>query len=236
MATSSIEWTQKTWNPTTGCTKCSAGCKHCYAEKMSLRCRAMGLGKYENGFEFTLHEDCLEIPIGWKKPQRIFVNSMSDLFHEKCPLWFIQKVFDVVRRCPQHTFQILTKRSEKLLSLSHELQWPSNLWMGVSVEDERVIQRIGNLVQTPAKTKFLSLEPLIGPLEGLSLENIDWVIVGGESGSGARPMKEEWVQSILRQCRTESVPFFFKQWGGVFKKRNGRTLNGKTYDEMPIKN
>lgn len=234
MATvTSIEWTEMTWNPVTGCVKVSQGCKHCYAERMAKRLKAMGSARYEDGFKPTLHPDLVDVPRKWKKPRTVFVNSMSDLFQEAVPLEFIQSVFKTMVECPQHTFQILTKRAERLLELSPHLPWPKNVWMGVSVEDGRVVDRVRLLAQTSAKVKFLSCEPLIGPLDSLPLENINWVIVGGESGKGARPMKEEWVHSIHRQCLDARVAFFFKQWGGVRKDRTGRTLNGRTYDEMP---
>ncbi len=235
MAThSKIEWTEMTWNPITGCTKVSQGCKHCYAERLAKRLQAMGVKRYKNGFEVTLHEDALDIPFGWKKPRLVFVNSMSDQFHEDVPLEFIQRVFETMVRCPQHTFQILTKRSQRLREIAHLLPWPPNVWMGVSVEDSRVINRVHDLQQVPAAVRFLSCEPLIGPLENLPLDGIHWVIVGGESGPEARPMKREWVDSILRQCREAEVAFFFKQWGGVRKDLTGRKLHGRTYDEMPF--
>jgi len=235
MAThSKIEWTEMTWNPVTGCSKVSQGCKYCYAERMAARLKAMGVKHYENGFEVALHEDSLETPFKWKKPRVVFVNSMSDLFHESVPLEFIERVFATMTRCPQHTFQILTKRSERLREVANSLSWPANVWMGVSVEDQRVVFRIEDLKYVPAAVRFLSCEPLIGPLNNLSLNGIHWVIVGGESGPGARPMEEEWVHSILNQCRTHHVPFFFKQWGGVRKHIAGRELNGRTYDAMPI--
>jgi len=233
-ANSKIEWTEVTWNPVTGCTKISAGCKNCYAERMAKRLQAMGADRYRDGFRLTLHEDLVELPLKWKAPRIVFVNSMSDLFHERVPLEFIQRVFDTMGRCTQHTFQILTKRSQRLSEVAKHLPWPSNVWMGVSVEDSRVISRIADLVSTPAQTRFLSCEPLIGPLDNLRLDGIHWVIVGGESGPHARPMQPEWVASILRQCRSASVPFFFKQWGGVRKDLTGRELNGRTYDEMPF--
>lgn len=233
MAKSSIEWTNMTWNPTTGCDKISAGCKFCYAEIMSRRLKAMGQDKYKNEFDLTIHEDALHVPYTWKKPQVVFVNSMSDLFHKDVPLWFIQKVFDVMNDCPQHVFQILTKRGDVLEAYSPLLNWTENIWMGVSVEDHRVEYRIENLRNTRAHIKFLSLEPLIGPLINLDLRNIDWVIVGGESGRKPRPMKEEWIIEIMEQCKAAKVPFFFKQWGGTNKKQSGRLLNNRTYDEMP---
>ncbi len=233
MAQSSIEWTEMTWNPTTGCNKISAGCKFCYAERMSKRLQAMGQSKYENGFQITIHPEALEVPYTWKKPKLVFVNSMSDLFHPYVPLDFIQQVFQVMKDNPMHTFQLLTKRADILAQYSPLLDWPDNVWMGTSVEDERVVHRIDSLRQTGAFVKFLSLEPLIGPLPNLNLFSINWVIVGGESGSKARPMKKEWVTDIRDQCQQAGVKFFFKQWGGVHKKKNGRLLDGRSYDEMP---
>ncbi len=233
MAQSSIEWTEMTWNPTTGCDKVSAGCKYCYAEVMARRLHAMGIEKYKNGFKIAIHEDALNIPYGWKSPKIVFVNSMSDLFHKKVPLDFIKKVFKVMNENPQHVFQILTKRSERLLELHEKLKWTHNIWMGVSVEDNRVTDRVDHLRQTNAKTKFLSCEPLIGPLSDLNLENIHWVIVGGESGRTPRPMDADWVLDIQDQCEKANVAFFFKQWGGTNKKKAGRLLEGKTYSEMP---
>lgn len=230
---SSIEWTESTWNPLTGCTKISPGCKHCYAERMARRLQAMGQPNYVNGFQLTLHEHALEAPLGWKKPQMIFVNSMSDLFHRDVPSEFIQKVLDVMRRASWHTFQILTKRSERLLDLNPAIDWPANVWMGVSVETQAYTYRIDHLRQTGARVKFLSLEPLLGPLSQLDLHGINWVIVGGESGPGARPLKEERVLQVRDQCQTAHVPFFFKQWGGVRKKRSGRLLDGRTWDALP---
>lgn len=231
---SHIEWTESTWNPVTGCSKVSAGCKHCYAERMARRLQAMGNPRYANGFAVTLHEDLVDAPRSWKAPRVVFVNSMSDLFHPEVPLAFISMVFRTMRECPQHTFQILTKRTGRLLELAPQLDWAPNIWMGVSVEDDRVVARVSDLRQVPAAVRFLSCEPLIGPLDNLELGGIDWVIVGGESGPGARPMKIEWVRSIFRQCRQHGSAFFFKQWGGVQKHRTGRELRGKTYDEMPI--
>ena len=230
MATkSSIEWTESTWNPLTGCTKVSPGCRHCYAERMAKRLHAMGQPNYVNGFKLTLHPQALEIPLSWKKPQVIFVNSMSDLFHKDVPIDFIQQVFDVMRRADWHTFQVLTKRAERLQEIDAQIDWPANVWMGVSVETQDYTFRIDHLRQTHAKTKFLSLEPLLGPLPKLKLRGINWVIVGGESGPGARPLLEEWVIDIRDQCKAKHVPFFFKQWGGVQKKRAGRLLQGKTW-------
>jgi len=230
---SNIEWTEATWNPVTGCTKISAGCKNCYAERLALRLQAMGNRRYKNGFHITLHEDVVDLPRSWRAPRTIFVNSMSDLFHRDIPLDFIQRVFATMRDCPQHTFQILTKRSDRVLALASKIEWPRNVWMGVSVEDSRVLSRVNDLRRVPAEIRFLSCEPLIGSLAGIDLTNIHWVIVGGESGFGARPMKIEWVREIFRACRSADVPFFFKQWGGVRKHITGRRLNGKTYDEMP---
>jgi len=232
---SGIEWTESTWNPITGCTKISPGCKHCYAERMSHRLRAMGSPNYANGFKLTLHEQSLKIPLHWKKPRIIFVNSMSDLFHQNVPLYFIQKVFDVMRQASWHTFQVLTKRSDRLCQLSQSIDWPTNVWMGVSVENSDYTFRIDHLRQTSAHTKFLSLEPLLGPLSHINLDSIDWVIVGGESGPGARPMEKKWVIDLKNQCQSADTPFFFKQWGGVRKKRNGRILQGRTWDQMPVK-
>ena len=234
MATkSSIEWTESTWNPLTGCTKISPGCKHCYAERMAKRLHAMGQPNYANGFKLTLHPQALEIPLSWKKPQMIFVNSMSDLFHKDVPVDFIQQVFDMMRRADWHRFQVLTKRAERLLELDAQIEWPSNVWMGVSVENQDYKYRIDLLRQTHARIKFLSLEPLLGPLPHLNLKGINWVIVGGESGPGARPVLEEWVIDIRDQCKARHVPFFFKQWGGVQKKRAGRLLQGETWSQMP---
>jgi len=232
---SSIEWTEATWNPVTGCSKVSAGCRNCYAERLALRLQAMGNSRYRNGFKVTLHPDLLNLPGRWREPRMVFVNSMSDLFHEQVPFEFILRVFDTMRACPQHTFQVLTKRSTRLRALSGELPWPPNVWMGVTVENAAVLHRIEDLRVVPAAIRFLSCEPLLGPLDGLSLDGIDWVIVGGESGPGARPMKIEWVRSIFRQCRNAKVAFFFKQWGGVRKDLTGRELCGRTYDEMPRK-
>lgn len=233
MSQSSIEWTEMTWNPTTGCTKVSQGCKFCYAEVMSKRLQAMGVDKYKDNFEVRIHPSALDVPYTWKKPKIVFVNSMSDLFHEDVPLSFIQDVFYVMKNNPQHVFQILTKRADRLLRIHNDLKWSHNIWMGVSVEDDKVLNRVSLLSQTSAKVKFLSLEPLIGPLKNIDLDNIDWVIVGGESGRNPRPMKSEWVVEVQEQCEASDVPFFFKQWGGRNKKKNGRILNGKTYDEMP---
>lgn len=233
MAQSSIEWTEMTWNPVTGCSKVSSGCTFCYAEVMAKRLKAMGIEKYSNGFEVALHEDALLTPYSWKKPRIVFVNSMSDLFHEDVPLDFIKKVFETMNDNAQHIFQVLTKRTERLKEVAQELEWGRNIWMGVSVESPKVLARIDDLRETPAHIKFLSCEPLIRDLGTMDLEKIDWVIVGGESGHKARPMKAEWVHNIQQQCQAADVAFFFKQWGGKNKKKAGRELNGRTYDEMP---
>lgn len=234
MAQTSIEWTELTWNPVTGCTKISAGCKFCYAEVMTKRLKSMGVEKYKDGFKkVRIHEDTLGIPYTWKKSKVVFVNSMSDLFHNDVPLEFIQRVFQVMNENPQHVFQVLTKRADRLAEIHDQLTWSHNIWMGVSVEDEKVIDRIDFLRTTGARVKFLSLEPLIGPLPNLNLQGIDWVIVGGESGHKARPMNPDWVLDIQEQCEKSKVAFFFKQWGGKNKKKAGRELNGQTYDEMP---
>jgi protein gp37 len=235
MTRSKIEWTEATWNPVTGCTKISPGCKNCYAERMSKRLLAMGQPNYANGFRLTLQPHMLELPLRWKKPQTIFVNSMSDLFHKSVPPEYIQQVFEVMKRAHWHRFQVLTKRADRLEQLAGLLEWAPNIWMGVSVENERYTPRIDSLRKTSAAVKFLSLEPLLGPLDELDLTGIDWVIVGGESGFGARPMLVDWVKRIRKQCETAEVPFFFKQWGGVQKKRAGRTLDGRTWDQMPRK-
>lgn len=251
MASSSIEWTQMTWNPTTGCDKLSAGCKFCYALTMSNRLKAMGQEKYKNGFKLTIHPDSLSIPYTWKAPKIVFVNSMSDLFHKDIPLDYLKKVFKVMNDNKQHTFQILTKRGDILAEYDsrNEINWTSNIWMGVSVEDGRVTERIEHLRNIKAKIKFLSLEPLLGPLPDLSLQNIDWVIVGGESGFKARPIKKEWIIDLKDQCKDQKIPFFFKQWGKPefnsdpkdptinSKHRNhakgGCLLDGKMYRELP---
>ncbi len=230
---SSIEWTQNSWNPVTGCTKVSPGCKHCYAERMSRRLRAMGLPQYRNGFRVTLQPDALEIPLKWKKPSTIFVNSMSDLFHEDVPPSFVRQVFDVMQRASQHQFQVLTKRPEIALEQATDLPWPNNVWLGTSVESDLYKHRIATLRQIPAAIRFLSIEPLLGPVTRLPLSEIHWVIVGGESGPGARPMDPAWVRRIRDRCIAQGVPFFFKQWGGVNKKRAGRLLDGRTWDETP---
>ncbi len=231
--TSAIEWTNSTWNPLTGCTKISPGCKHCYAERMAKRLKAMGSRNYVDGFALRLHEHVLDLPLSWKKPQTIFVNSMSDLFHKQVPFEFVAKVFGVMNQANWHRYQLLTKRSRRLREVSAELPWAQHIWMGVSVERADYVYRIDDLRGTGAKLKFLSLEPLLGPMPGLDLGGIDWVIVGGESGPNARPMEAEWVRAVRDQCLAASVPFFFKQWGGTNKKKAGRTLDGRIWDEMP---
>ncbi|MFZ5788901.1 MAG: DUF5131 family protein [Acidobacteriota bacterium] len=230
---SPIEWTESTWNPVTGCSKVSPGCKHCYAERMARRLQAMGQANYRNGFNVTPHPEAIEKPLRWLKPQTIFVNSMSDLFHEGIPFEFIERVFSVMQRASWHRFQVLTKRADRLAELSARLPWPENVWMGVSVENAFYTDRIDSLRAVPAVVRFLSLEPLLGPLPRLKLRGIHWVIVGGESGPGARPMEKTWVTGIRDQCLRAGVPFFFKQWGGVRKKAAGRVLNGRTWGDMP---
>ena len=232
-ALSSIEWTEMTWNPVTGCTKISHGCKHCYAERMAKRLQAMGMPKYSQGFQATTHPASLREPFKWKHPTVVFVNSMSDLFHKAIPTEFIQEVFEVMNQTPQHTYQVLTKRPSRVHQLDGKLTWTPNIWLGTSVESERWMPRMDWLKATSAKTKFLSLEPLLGPLPSLDLSGIDWAIVGGESGPGARPMEADWARQIRDNCVANEVPFFFKQWGGVFKKRTGRVLDDRTWDEMP---
>ncbi len=230
---SGIEWTESTWNPVTGCTKISPGCKNCYAERIAERLQAMGQRNYRNGFRLTLQPHMLELPLRWKQPQTIFVNSMSDLFHKDVPFEYIHRVFDVMRRAHWHRFQILTKRAERLQQLDEKLDWAPNIWMGVSIESEKYCSRIDDLRATRAMIKFLSLEPLLGPLHNLDLRGIDWVIVGGESGPQARAMDPIWALNLRDQCRTAKVPFFFKQWGGKNKRQAGRMLAGRTWDEMP---
>jgi protein gp37 len=231
---SSIEWTESTWNPVTGCTKISAGCAHCYAERMAKRLKAMGRHRYRNEFKVTLQPDMLDTPLHWKRPRMIFVNSMSDLFHDDIPADYIAKVFAVMQDAQQHTFQVLTKRPERALELAADLPWPDNVWMGTTVENADYLHRIRSLVQIPAKIRFLSLEPLLGPIPKLPLKGIHWVIVGGESGPEARPIESKWVFQIRDQCQKNGVPFFFKQWGGINKSSAGRELNGRLWDEMPI--
>ena len=230
---SGIEWTETTWNPVTGCSKISQGCAHCYAERMAMRLQAMGVGKYRRGFDVAAHEAALDEPLRWRQPRLVFVNSMSDLFHPSVPAPFIESVFTVMNRAARHTFQVLTKRPDRVKLLDEGVRWTPNIWLGVSIESERWLSRRELLVNTGAQTRFLSLEPLLGPLPGLNLAGIDWVIAGGESGPGARPMQAAWVRGIRDACVRSSVPFFFKQWGGVFKKRRGRVLDGQTWDQIP---
>ncbi len=232
---STIEWTETTWNPVTGCAKISHGCKHCYAERMSQRLRAMGVEKYRHGFTTTVHESALSAPLHWRKPRVVFVNSMSGLFHQSVPSPFIEAVFQTMNRASHHTFQVLTKRPSQVARMAARLHWTPNIWLGASIESERWRGRLIPLKDTPAHTKFLSLEPLLGPLPALPLDGIDWVIVGGESGPGARPMQVDWVRDIRDQSVRHHVPFFFKQWGGPVKKRTGRSLDGQTWDQMPAR-
>jgi protein gp37 len=230
---SSIEWTESTWNPVTGCTKISPGCAHCYAERMAKRLRAMGQERYRDGFKVTLQSDIVDMPLHWKRPRMIFVNSMSDLFHKDVPTDFIAKCFSVMQQASQHTFQVLTKRPERAAELASHLPWPGNLWMGTTVENADYVHRIRSLVRIPAVIRFLSLEPLLGPIARLPLQGIQWVIVGGESGPAARAIDASWVVQIRNRCVAEHVPFFFKQWGGVQKSRAGRELEGQVWGEMP---
>lgn len=234
MSKSKIEWTESSWNPLTGCTKISPGCKNCYAERMAKRLQAMGQKNYVNGFDLTLHPHALDLPLKWKTSQTVFVNSMSDLFHDDVPLEYIQRVFNVMNEAYWHNFQVLTKRSERLMELSPQLKWGRNIWMGVSIENNDYAFRAEHLKKTKAHIKFISMEPLIGPVKDVDLKGIDWVIVGGESGPGARPMLEEWVIEIRNGSKANRVPFFFKQWGGVRKKAAGRELQGLIWDEMPM--
>ncbi len=231
--TSKIEWTETTWNPVTGCTKISEGCLNCYAERMANRLYAMDNPRYKNGFRLTLHPDLIEIPLKWKKTRLIFVNSMSDLFHKDVPFSFIDQIFRTMEKAHWHTFQIVTKRSERLLELSSKLNWPSNIWMGVTVESDRYLKRINDLSKVPCMVKFLSMEPLLSDFPALPIAGMDWVIVGGESGPRSRPMQKSWVRNIREHCLSRNVPFFFKQWGGVNKKKNGRVLDGRMWGEMP---
>lgn len=234
MKSTKIEWTETTWNPTTGCSKISSGCLNCYAERMSKRLQSMGVEKYRDGFDLRIHEDTLNEPYSWKTPRTVFVNSMSDLFHEKMPIEFIKKVFKTMNDNPIHTFQVLTKRAELLSNYQKELSWSKNIWVGVTVENQETAARIDFLRTINANVKFLSIEPLLGRIKNLNLEKIDWVIVGGESGPGARSMDKDWVIEIKEQCVSQNTPFFFKQWGGVNKKKNGRLLEGQVWDEMPL--
>jgi protein gp37 len=239
---SSIEWTEATWNPTTGCDRTSPGCDHCYALTLSKRLKAMGVDKYQNdgdprtsgpGFKLTVHDDALQVPFGWRQPRLVFVNSMSDLFHKDVPISFIRSVFDVVRETPRHTYQLLTKRSKRLRHVAPNLDWPANLWMGVSVESSKYNFRIDHLRDVPAAVRFVSAEPLLGPLGEVDFTGIDWVIAGGESGPRARPMDIAWGRELRDQCLRDDVSFFFKQWGGRTPKIGGRELDGRTWDDMP---
>lgn len=241
---SSIEWTEATWNPTTGCNRTSPGCDHCYALTLSKRLKAMGQAKYQTdgdpatsgpGFGVATHPNALGVPYGWKDGRRVFVNSMSDLFHERVPLDYIRRVFEVMVDTPRHTYQVLTKRSKRLATVAEQLDWPPNVWMGVSVEDDRYSFRARHLEATPAAVTFLSVEPMLGPVPSLGLGNVDWVIVGGESGHQARPLQAEWVLDVRDRCVDEGVAFFFKQWGGRTPKAGGRDLEGRTWDEMPVR-
>lgn len=235
MASSSrIEWTQTTWNPVTGCSKTSAGCKFCYAEVMARRLRAMGVERYRDGFEVTLQPDLLDAPSRWRKPRLVFVNSMSDLFHEAVPGRYIQRVFAAMESTPRHTFQVLTKRAQRLEAMAADLPWPDNIWMGVSVENQLHTDRVRHLQKVPARVRFLSVEPLLESIPNLPLAGIHWVIVGGESGRRPRPVKIEWVRELRDQCLKADIPFFFKQWGGTNKKKSGRELDGRTWDQMPL--
>ncbi len=233
MSTTTIEWTEATWNPVTGCSKVSPGCLNCYAERMAKRLQAMGQPNYRDGFAVRTHEHMLEVPFSWAKPRMVFVNSMGDLFHEEVSVEFIRRVFEVMDRSPRHTYQLLTKRADRLAQIAPLLPWPENVWMGVTVEDNEHLGRVGRLRRVPAAVRFLSVEPLLGPLPGLDLDGVDWVIVGGESGPRARPMEQDWACSIRDACVNRRVPFFFKQWGGTRKKAAGRMLEGRTWGEMP---
>lgn len=229
-----IDWTEKTWIPVTGCAKISPGCLHCYAERMAFRCKCMGLEKYKNGFNLAVHPETLNEPLRIKKPMMIFVNSMSDLFHKDVPLEFIQEVFAVMGKAPKHTFQVLTKRAERLAELAPTLTWWPNVWMGVTVERQDYLHRLDCLRTVPATVRFTSFEPLLGPLHEINLDGIGWVIVGGESGSGARPMEPAWATDIRDQCLAKKIPFLFKQWGGVRKQKNGKLLDGREWMEYPV--
>lgn len=233
MSTTTIEWTEVTWNPVTGCSKVSPGCLNCYAERMAKRLQAMGQPNYRDGFAVRTHEHMLEVPFSWMKPRMVFVNSMGDLFHEEVPIDFVKRVFEVMERTPRHTYQLLTKRAERLGEIASLLPWPNNVWTGVTVEDNLRLSRVERLREIPAAVRFLSVEPLLGPLSDLDLTGVDWVIVGGESGPGARPVRQEWVCSVRDACVNASVPFFFKQWGGTRKKAAGRMLEGRTWSQVP---
>jgi len=232
-STSSIEWTEATWNPVTGCSKVSPGCLNCYAERMARRLQAMGNPNYRDGFEVRVHDHMLTVPPTWAKARMVFVNSMGDLFHEDVPTDFIRRVFDVMVRTPRHTYQLLTKRADRLAEIAPNLTWPENVWMGVTVEDNEHLNRVDRLTHVPSAVRFLSVEPLLGQLRDLNLEGVDWVIVGGESGPGARPMQKRWVLDIRDTCMEQGVAFFFKQWGGTRKKTSGRELESRTWSQMP---
>ncbi|MEU8038874.1 phage Gp37/Gp68 family protein [Streptosporangium sp. NPDC049078] len=241
---SRIEWTEVTWNPTTGCDRVSAGCDNCYALTLAKRLKAMGAAKYQRdgdprtsgpGFGVTLHEDTLAAPLRWREPRIVFVNSMSDLFHARVPVGFVRQVFDVMAATPQHTYQVLTKRATRLARIADQLPWPDNVWMGVSVENREVAARVDALRQVPAAVRFISAEPLLGSLSGIDLAGIHWLIAGGESGAGARPIDPRWVCELRDQCLRDGVDFFFKQWGGRTPKAGGRLLDGRTWDEMPVR-
>ena len=231
-----IEWTEATWNPVTGCSKISLGCKFCYAERFAKRLQQMGNKRYKSGFKITLHHDLIEQPKRWQKPSIVFVNSMSDLFHKQIPTDFILSIFETMNNCYWHQFQILTKRSQRLTEIASLVKWTPNIWAGVTVESQAYTSRIVDLQKIPAKIKFISFEPLLGPIKEISLNSIQWVIAGGESGPNARSMKPEWVEEILEKCEKNNIPFFFKQWGGIQKWKNGRKFNGKIYDNMPVSN
>jgi protein gp37 len=233
---SPIEWTDATWNPVTGCTKISPGCKNCYAERLALRLREMGNARYANGFSLTLHPEALDLPLRWTKPKMIFVNSMSDLFHDSVPEDYIRKVFDVMVKAHWHKFQILTKRADRLSRIAQRLPWPAHIWQGVSIESQAYVNRVPLLRRVPATVRFLSIEPLLGPIPNLPMEDIHWVIVGGESGPGHRPIRTEWVRDIRKQCVSANIPFFFKQWGGRTPKSGGRKLDGRFWNQMPRTN
>ena len=230
---SAIEWTDATWNPVTGCTKVSPGCKHCYAERLAARLQRMGNPRYLNGFDLTLQPDQIELPLRWKRPRRVFVNSMSDLFHNDIPDTFIEAVFRTMARADWHVFQVLTKRAERLPQIAAKLPWPDNVWLGVSIENADYTARIDHLRKIPAAIRFLSIEPLLGPIPKLNLERVDWVIVGGESGFNHRKPDPDWIRDLRDQCVRAGVPFFFKQWGGPIAKSGGRILDNRTWDEMP---
>ena len=233
MNRTNIQWSYSTWNPVTGCSKISPGCKNCYAEKIAKRLESMGQKKYKHGFKLTLHENTLDKPLKMKKPHKIFVNSMSDLFHKDVPFDFIEKIFKIMNRAQRHQFQILTKRSKRLLAIADKLKWTPNIWMGVSVENNNYKYRIDNLQKTGSFIKFICFEPLLGFVENPDFSNIDWVIAGGESGVGSRRVKEEWILKIRDSCIRQNVPFFFKQWGGVDRKKSGRILQGKLWEQFP---